>query len=135
MELYLKLHPRTDVNKFAEQLRDFTSHLNTNANIEFRMLPVRDIRHRLNVDVPFTLNFIRLFLAAGILLLFSALFNFMNLHLDLFRQRIRELRQRMVHGAKIRQLIVQMMFELAYSILLALLLACCFVVIARPVFS
>lgn len=135
MNLYVKFHPDTDVDKLAEQLRDFTSRLGVNANIELRMLPISDVRHQLNSDAPFTLNFIGLFVASGMLLLFSALFNFLNLHLDLFRQRIRELRLRTVHGASGGQLVQQMMFELACAILLALFPACCFVVIARPAFS
>lgn len=135
MNLYVKLHPDTDVDKLAEQLRDFTSRLGVNSNIELRMLPISDVRHQLNSDVPFTLNFIGLFVASGMLLLFTALFNFLNLHLDLFRQRIRELRLRTVHGASVGQLVIQMMFELLCAILLALFLACSFVDIARPVFS
>lgn len=135
LDLYVKLNPGTDIQKFAEELRDFTSRMSLNNNIELRMVSVSDIRHHLNPNVPFTLNFIRLFVAAGILLLFSALFNFLNLQLDIFRQRIRELHQRTVHGAKSRQLISQMMFELACAILLSLLLGCCFLVIVRPAFS
>jgi hypothetical protein len=76
MNLYVKLHPETDVDKLAEQMHDFTSRLGVNTNIELRMLPISDVRHQLNTDVPFTLNFIGLFVASGILLLFSALFNF-----------------------------------------------------------
>lgn len=135
LELYIKLNPGTDMEKFAGELRDFTSRMSLNDNIELRMLAVIDIRHHLNSSVPFTLNFIRLFVAAGILLLFSALFNFLNLQLDIFRQRIRELHQRTVHGAKGRQLIGQMMFEFASAIILALLLGGCFAVIVRPAFS
>ena len=135
MNLYVKLHPETDVDKLAEQMHDFTSRLGVNTNIELRMLPISDVRHQLNTDVPFTLNFIGLFVASGILLLFSALFNFLNLHLDLFRQRIRELRLRSVHGASEGQLVRQMMFELLCSILLALFLACSFVEIIRPAFA
>ena len=135
MNLYVKLHPETDVDKLAEQMHDFTSRLGVNTNIELRMLPISDVRHQLNTDVPFTLNFIGLFVASGILLLFSALFNFLNLHLDLFRQRIRELRLRSVHGASEGQLVRQMMFELLCAILLALFLACSFVEIIRPAFA
>ena len=135
MNLYVKLHPETDVDKLAEQMHDFTSRLGVNTNIELCMLPISDVRHQLNTDVPFTLNFIGLFVASGILLLFSALFNFLNLHLDLFRQRIRELRLRSVHGASEGQLVRQMMFELLCAILLALFLACSFVEIIRPAFA
>jgi len=130
--MYAKFHPHTNVNELAEQMRDFTSRLDVNHNIDLRMMPISDVRHRLNTDLPFTLNFIRLFVAAGILLMFSALFNFLNFHLDFFNQRISELRQRTVVGAKGRQHIVQMMFELTCTILLTLALSCFFIVLARP---
>ncbi|MDR1259452.1 MAG: ABC transporter permease [Tannerellaceae bacterium] len=135
MDLYVKFYPGADIGAIAGELRDLTSRLEVNDNVELRMMPVGDVRHRLNSGAPFTLNFIRLFVASGILLLFSALFNFMNLHLDLFRQRLRELRLRTVHGATGGQLAGQMMFELSCAILLALLPAICFVAIARPAFS
>ncbi|MDR3141689.1 MAG: ABC transporter permease [Tannerellaceae bacterium] len=134
-QAYVRLHPRADAGELAEQLRDYTSRLEVNADIELRMLPVSDVRHQMNANLIFTLNFVRLFVAAGILLLFSALFNFLNLHLDLFRRRLRELYLRTVHGASGGRLIWQMMFELACAILLALLPAFCFVFIARPAFS
>lgn len=135
VQLYVRLHPDTDVGYLAENLRDFIPRLEVGDNVELRMVSASDVRHRLNSDVPFALNFIRLFVAAGILLMFSAVFNFLNLHLDLFRQRSRELRQRSIHGATGGQLIRQMLFELACSIFPALLFACCFVLLARPVFS
>ena len=96
--------PYTDVGRLAGQLRDYPSRSLANENVEIRMLPIGDVRYRLKDEAPFTLNFIRLFVVAGILLLFSALFNFLNLHLDLFRQRMRELRLRAVNGASGGQL-------------------------------
>ena len=134
-QAYVKLHPQTDIGELGEQLRDYTSRLGVNDNIELRILPVSDVRHQLSTNLMFTLNFIRLFVAFGILLLFSALFNFLNLYLDLFRQRLRELRLRAVHGASGGQLIRQMLFELSCAIFLALLPACFFIFVARPAFS
>ncbi|MDR1200104.1 MAG: ABC transporter permease [Tannerellaceae bacterium] len=134
-QAYVKLHPRADVNELAGQLRDYTSRLEVNTDIELRMMPVSHVRHQLNANLMFTLDFIRLFVAFGILLLLSSVFNFLNLYLDLFRQRIRELRLRKVHGASGGQLIQQMMFELACAILLALLLSFFCVLIAHPAFS
>lgn len=134
MELYVKFNPYTDVDEVAERLCDFTSRLVTNTDIELRMMPISDVRHKLNSDVPFTLNFVGLFVVSGILLLFTAVFNFMNLHFDLFLQRIRELRMRVVHGATGGQLICQMLFELTCSIFLSLFAACSFIVIVSPAF-
>lgn len=135
LEVHVKFNPNADTNAIADQLRDLTARLGSNPDIELRMMPVSEVRHHLNSDAPFTLNFIGLFVASGILLLFTAIFNFLNLHIDLFRQRIRELRLRTVHGATGGQLIRQMLFELACAVLLALLSACCLVIIVRPAFA
>jgi ABC-type transport system, involved in lipoprotein release, permease component len=129
--IYVKLHPQTNINELATQLRDFTSNINTNSNIQLRILPLKDVRNQLNADLPFSLNFIRLLVAAGILLMLSALFNFLNLYIGIFHQRINEFRQRLIYGATSRQLILQMMFELTCAILLALFIACFFIFLTR----
>ena len=134
-QLYVKFPPHMNVRELAEQLRDFTSRLNVNDEIELHIAPISDVRHQLKQDVSFTLNFIRLFIAAGILLLFSAVFNFLNLYHALFRQRIRELRLRSVNGASGGQLIRQLMFELSCSIVLALLFAWLGIILVSPAFS
>ena len=134
-QAYVKLHSLADVNEFAEQIGNYTSRLGVNDNIELRLMNVSAVRHGLNTNLLFTMNFMRLFVATSILLIFSASFCFLSMHFDLFRQRIHEFRLRKVHGAKISQLVTQMLFELACSILLSFVLACCLVVITRPVFS
>lgn len=134
MDVYVKFNPNAPIGEIETQMRDFTTQLGTNPNIELMMMPVSDIRHKLNSNVPFTLDFIGLFMASGILLLFTAIFNFLNLHLDLFRQRSRELYLRAVNGAADGQLIRQMLYELSYSIFLSLLIAAYLVILVRPVF-
>ncbi|MCD8173221.1 MAG: ABC transporter permease [Alistipes sp.] len=134
-QIYLKVNPNTDVKKITGQLYDLTTVAGVNPNLEFHLLPIKQVRYGLESFAPFSLSFIRLYFTAGILLLLSGVFNFLNLHLDLFRQRIHELRQRKVSGATNSQLTLQMIFELACSILLALVVAFCLVVLVRPSFS
>ena len=135
-QLYVKLHTNTDINNLTEQLRSFSSLPNvSNENIEFRIAPISDIRHLLNSEVQYSLKFIDLFVAAGLLLLLGAIFNFLNLHLNIFRQRSRELHLRVIYGSTSEKLILQILFELTCSILIVLLFACCFVFIVRPIFS
>jgi putative ABC transport system permease protein len=134
-QLYVKLHPRTDAGRLADELYDFTSRLGANPDMELLMAHVSDVRHCLNANTPFTLNFIRLFVAAGILLVCSAVFNFLNLHLDFFRRRRRELHLRAVHGASGSQLVRQMLYELSCAVLPSLLFAACLVAAVRPAFS
>lgn len=131
LDLYVHLNPEANRNDVAEQLSTWQA---GNPNVELRMMPIADIRYHLNSETPFTLHFINLFLASGVLLLLAAAFNFLNLHIDLFRQRNRELRLRAVNGASNRQLIMQMLTEISCSLLLALLLAAYFVWITQPVF-
>lgn len=135
LQMYAKLPPHTDVDYLTTQLQDYLSETYANMPVELRMLSVADVRHRLSADVPFTLNFIRLFVVAGSLLLLSALFNFINLYFNLFRQRMREFRLRAANGASRSQLIGQMSFEWMSAIFLALLPAAGFIVGSRPAFS
>ena len=135
MDLYVKLHPSSDPKAFANQLKELPERIGVNKEIELRTLPIREIRHHLNKDTPFTLNFIGLFVVSGALLLFAALFNFLNSYMDLFRQRVREWRLRTVNGATRKQLIEQMSVELGCSVLASLLVALIFIVQVKPLFA
>ena len=135
MDLYVKLHPSADPKAFANQLKELPERIGVNKEIELRTLPIREIRHHLNEDTPFTLNFIGLFVVSGALLLFAALFNFLNSYMDLFRQRVREWRLRTVNGATRKQLIGQMSVELGCSVLASLLVALIFIVQVKPLFA
>lgn len=134
-EMYVRFHPYANINELSEQLRDFTSQIDGNANIELRILPISAIRHHLNADLPFTLNFIRIITAAGILLLFSALFNFFNLYIEFFLQRKNVFRQHAIYGAKQLRITGQILFEMTLSIILSLGFTFCFVLLLRPMFS
>lgn len=135
MDLYVKFNSYVDMNDIAQRLCDFPSEFGENKDIELRMIPIKDVRHHLNKEVPFTLNFIKLFILSGVLLLFTAIFNFVNLHFDLFLQRIREMRLRVVHGASRGQLIQQMLIELSCAIFLSLVVAYVFILCVSPSFA
>lgn len=131
LHMYARIPAQSNATHLFEQLRTFPKNTYANSNIEVKMMPITEVRHHLNPDVAFTLNFIRLFIAAGILLLFSAIFNFINLYLELFRQRDREFRLRSVNGASQKQLIHQMQTELFFAIILALLPGLVFILTAQ----
>lgn len=134
-EMYVRFHPNANINELSEQLRDFTSQIDGNPNIELRILPISAIRHHLNTDLPFTLNFIRIIAAAGILLLFSALFNFFNLYIEFFLQRKNIFRQHAIYGAKQLRITGQILFEMILSTILSLGITFFFVLLLRPMFS
>ena len=134
-DFYVRLHPDADPEAFADRIRDLPERVGVNKDLELRAMPIQDIRHHLKGDAPFTLDFIGLFVASGILLLLAALFNFLNSYMDLFRQRAREWRLRLVNGATRKQLIAQVAVELACAVVAALLVALVFIVQMRPLFA
>ena len=71
----------------------------------------------------------------GLLILFVACFNFMNLATAQASLRAREIALRKTHGANRRQLIVQFLGEAVLTALLALLVALALVEILRPAFG
>ncbi|WP_297904534.1 ABC transporter permease [uncultured Parabacteroides sp.] len=134
-DLYVKLHPNADSKTLANPLKELPERVGVNKGIELRALPIREIRHHLNEDTPFTLNFIGLFVVSGALLLFAAIFNFLNSYMDLFRQRVREWRLRTVNGATRKQLIGQMSVELGCSAIMSLSVTALFVIQVKPLFA
>lgn len=133
--IYVKLHSQTNINELTRQLHNFSSQLKTNSDIELKILPINDVRHQLNTNLPFTLNFISLIILAGLLLIFSSLFNFLNLYLTNFYRRINEFRQRMIFGATKKQIISQIICEITCAILLALSFCCILISFTLPAFS
>lgn len=123
LQMYVKLPSETDTHHLGGLLAAFPAESYDKAEMEVRLLPIADVRHQLNPDVPFTLNFIRVFVVAGVLLMVSALFNFLHLHLGLFYQRLREFHLRSVNGASRGQLVQQMLTEIGFS-------SCCTLIIA-----
>jgi putative ABC transport system permease protein len=71
----------------------------------------------------------------GLLILFVACFNFMNLATAQASLRAREIALRKTHGAARRQLIVQFLGEAVLTALLSLLIALALVEILQPVFG
>lgn len=133
--MYVKLHPRVDVNTLSKKLLDYPSQINANHNIEVRILPIAGVRHRFSIDLPFTLNYYRLFVVCGALLLFCALFNFVHLYIDIYRKRFFELRNRALHGAKGGRLILQMMVEMIVAFFVGFALAFLLLFLTCPISS
>lgn len=123
MDLYVKLQPGMSAEAFNNRIKDIPTEVGVNKNIELCALQICDVRHKLNKDAPFTLDFIGLFVISSILLMFAAIFNFLNSYLDIFRQRYRELHLRAVNGATRKQLYMQMFVELGCSVVIAILIA------------
>lgn len=135
MEVYVRMNAHADAGALIAEAKELPTELKANPNLEIRMLPIAKVRHGLEANSPFTLNFINLFVISGLLLLLAAIFNFFNLNYDLFRQRTREINLRAVNGATSGQLMVQLLCELLCSAGIAILAGAILVLCLCPVFS
>lgn len=135
MEVYAKFNVHADTREVIAEAKELPTEVKGNPNLEIRMLPITEVRHGLEANSPFTLNFINLFVISGLLLLIAAIFNFFNLNYDLFRQRTREINLRAVNGATSGQLMAQLLCELFCSAGIAILVGAVLVLCICPVFS
>ena len=135
MEVYAKFNVHADTREVIAEAKELPTEVKGNPNLEIRMLPIAEVRHGLEANSPFTLNFINLFVISGLLLLVAAIFNFFNLNYDLFRQRTREINLRAVNGATSGQLMAQLLCELFCSAGIAILVGAVLVLCICPVFS
>lgn len=86
---------------------------------------LRDAEDVFTRQPGFNLTYIRAFLLAGILLLFSAFFNYLNILINGVVQRTREMNLRKVTGANTRNLFRQLFVEIGLVMLTVALLSFC----------
>ena len=134
LQMYVKVPFHTNIDELEMELKNLSLKFDNNSDIDLHMMPITDIRHHLKCKTSFTLNFIRLFVVSGVLLLFTAIFNFLNLHFELFRRRKREFHLRIVNGASVRQLFVQIIFELLCITVVSLIPAWFFIWVTHGLF-
>lgn len=115
---YTELHLQNQVKLYVQPVRDI--HLHTDFGID--ITPASDIRY------------VYVFGVIGALVLAIACFNFINLTIAQFSQRVRELGVRKVLGAFRRQLITQLLLEAILLTALSGLAALFLVEWAQPLF-
>lgn len=120
-EMYLCLRENINVNTFRQKLRTYTIDNKYNPNLYIELIPIAEARYKLGAEMSFNLGYIRTFTIAGLLLLFCALFNFINLQVNRFFERSREFKLRSSLGAVKQNLFLQMTVEISIQVLIALL--------------
>ncbi|MDE5677581.1 ABC transporter permease [Phocaeicola sp.] len=133
------------VLKKGIKLRDFSQHLHTLLqelgreievkNIEFNIIPLYQKHFEFAAAESFSYSSIRMFTIASLLLLCCVLFNFINLFLNRYYQRLREMKLRKSTGANYRKLIELLLIEVLFHCLLAGMVCCCLIEIFTPFFD
>lgn len=130
--IYACLHKNTNSKTFAKKLRTYAIDNNLNPNLYIEMTPLTESRYKLGSEMSFNINFIRTFIICGLLLLFCALFNFINLQVNRFFERSREFKLRSSLGAIKKNIFLQIAIEISIQVILALLISMSLVEICLP---
>ncbi len=130
MGLYVKLKSTTDVEKLREKLFTFAIDNGYSEELLFELAPLSNVRFIVHnwseKKITYDIKYIRIFIFTGILLLFAAIFNYLNILLSNTFGRIREINLRRVTGASASHIYGQLLIEvLLFISFVALLSFCC----------
>lgn len=142
IQLYVQLHKNINKKVFEDKLSEYAIRNSFNSNLLLGICPLTMTKHDLKgvselfIDNPsFNLTYIRYFLLAGILLLFSSIFNYLNIQINNVVQRAKEMDLRKVTGASLSKLFIQLFTETGLIILISGILSLTFAEIISPIFE
>ena len=121
---------------------DFEKHLNTSLDQlsflkdkTFKVIPLNQKHFEFASEESFSYSAISMFTIATGLLLCCVLFNFMNLFLNRYYQRVREVKLRKSVGASHLKQIMQVMLEITTYCLIGFLFSGCIIELTLPFFE
>lgn len=129
---YLSLNKNVDVDTFRKKLRTYAIDNHLNPNLYIEIVPITRARYAFGSEISFNINYIRTFVLSGLLLLFCALFNFVNLQVNRFFERSREFKLRTSMGAMKKNLYLQMTTEISIQVLIALVVCLLLIDVFTP---
>lgn len=156
LHTYVILQERTELKAFEHKIHElFYKHMapeiefftgmpiseweGAGNRVEFKLVPIKDIHLRTEVTgeltPPGNITYIYIYGLIGLVILFIALFNFVNLATAHSATRAKEVGVRKVIGSSKRMLVFQFIFESMLVALIATLLATLLVSLLTPVFT
>lgn len=137
--IYLKLHPDANPETLESKLTDLIHPFMDWIDVEYRLQPFKDAYF--DISVPWdnlshaNVKLIRLLSWLALIILFLAVFNYINLAIAQSTGRLHELGVKQVFGADRAFLIRQFIREAFLQVLLALLLAFILAILINPLLS
>jgi putative ABC transport system permease protein len=135
---YLHLGDRVDVQIFEEKIAGMVKKYDEDTNIELFLQPLTRIHLFTNITKPDAqgrIQYILILSLVGILILFMACFNFMNLTTARSEYRAKEIGLRKVVGATRKHLVGQFLAEAVFLTFAALLITAPLIQLFLPVFN
>ena len=135
---YLHLGDQVDVQAFEEKIAGIVKKYDESTNIELFLQPLTRLHLFTNIanpDAKGRIQYLLIFSLIGILILFMACFNFMNLTTARSEYRAKEIGLRKVVGATRRHLVRQFLVEAIFLAFAALWITAPLVQLFLPVFN
>ncbi len=135
---YLHLGDQVDVQAFEEKIAGMVKKYDEKTNIELFLQPLTRIylfTNIVNPDAQGRIQYILIFSLVGILILFMACVNFMNLTTARSEYRAKEIGMRKVVGATRKHLVRQFLAEAVFLAFTALLITAPLIQLFLPVFN
>ena len=139
--VYLKTQQGADLKDIEKLLtsRLIEKYQLKNSQLEYRLVPMREVYFKAHSPFEFkpggSAFLVNLSLVLSVLLLAIAAANYINIAVSQLLYRIKEIAMRKTLGASKRQLILQFLLEALLLVILATLLALCWVEMLLPSFS
>ncbi|SFL20085.1 FtsX-like permease family protein [Porphyromonadaceae bacterium KH3CP3RA] len=136
VRLYVKLNQNADMKSFRDKLLTFAVDNGYNDDLLFELIPLTLVRFSILDSyeriIVYDIKYIRMFIFAGVLLLFAAFFNYLNILLSNTIARVREINLRRVTGASVSNIYWQLFIEISlFIVIVALLSFCCIEITSR----
>ena len=132
---HLKLKEGVKEKDFKTHLEKALAQMDFLKEKSFKVIPLHQKHFEFASEESFSYSAISMFTLATGLLLCCVLFNFMNLFLNRYYQRIREVKLRKSVGAGTGKLLLQVMVEIMSFGVIGFLLCGCFIELGIPVFE
>ena len=132
---HLKLKKGVKGEDFQTHLDKAIDQMDFLKGMSFKVIPLHQKHFEFASEESFTYSAISMFTLATGLLLCCVLFNFMNLFLNRYYQRIREVKLRKSIGASTGKLLVQVMVEIMSFGVIGTLMCGCFIELGIPLFE
>ena len=130
--VHLVLKEGIRFNDFSQHLLSSLHEMEILKNVKFSIIPLFQKHFEFAAEESFSYSSIRMFTAASFLLLCCVLFNFINLFLNRYYQRLREMKLRKSMGANHRKLMRQLLTEVLFHCLLAGVVCGCLLEVFTP---
>ncbi|MDI9605494.1 MAG: ABC transporter permease [Bacteroidota bacterium] len=122
--MYARVHKNVNIEALAAKLDSVYFEEALQGVMSYKLVPLREVRYKHPEDkAKIKHGHLRIFVVVSLLVILSALFNYLMLFVNKIKIRNRELALRKVNGASNRKLVILLLIEMGLILLFSLLIS------------